>query len=458
MISLEEIEKFREKRVLVVGDLMLDKYKYTEVLRISPEAPVIVAKYKKEKNFLGGAANVAKNLKDICKRVDLVGVIGKDKAGKELLRLLKKVNINREGIFLDDRPTTIKERIVSEEKNQQLLRIDYETTDLIPDKIRRKIIKYIKKRINTVDALVVSDYAKGVLNFELIKKIINISKDKNIPSVVDGKPKNISGKIGATLITPNMKEAIEIAEKLTKKNLGEENLMEVGDILVEKLGSNIFLTMGKKGILIVDKEKNKFIIPGKKVEIADVTGAGDTVAAISALALSSGLELKKVAYLANLAASLVVQKPGTSSCTLEEIKNALNLEKIYLKPEIHEKVWGYEDWIINSFLHNFCGKKLIIKRGYQSSLHYHKIKKEVFYVNKGFILLEVDKEKKVLKPNDRVFIKPYTLHRFTGLTDAEIIEFSTFHTEEDSYRKTKSKKLSRKEFEKILQEYKWAMK
>jgi len=193
--------------------------------------------------------------------------------------------------------------------------------------------------------------------------------------------------------------------------------------------------------------------PTKKVKVFDLTGAGDTVVAISTLGLASGLDLKQIIPLANLAAGLVVQKPGTSTLTLEEIKEYLSFSNVNSTRKRIDKEWGYEDWIVNYDNWNFCGKRLVLKKKYQCSVHHHKDKNEVFYVNKGIVLLKLGEKELLVKEGDSILIEPFTNHRFIGLTDSEIMEFSTHHKDEDSYREEPSGQVDDMVFENYLKIY-----
>jgi rfaE bifunctional protein kinase chain/domain len=445
---IASLEDFKNKRVLVLGDLMLDQYLYGGVSRVSPEAPVLVVKFKKNENFLGGAGNTANNLTALGAKVFIVGVIGNDSNGKTLIDLFQDKGINTEGLILDkNRQTTLKQRIVS--GSHQLLRADYEDQDSISKEIEDSIIYFVQKKIEEIDAIAVSDYNKGIITPTLMKNLINLANSKQIPIIADLKPINWECFVGVTLITPNLKEAKEIT-RLESENIPIE---EIGKRLVNDLKSTIFITRGEDGITLFEKEGEINHFPTKKVNIFDVTGAGDTVLAFSTLGLVSGLSFKEIAEVANIAGRIVVQKPGTSIVSIEEIKECLNISQINLLRKKVDKEWGYEDWIVNYESSNYCGKKLILNKGYQCSIHYHKIKNEVFYINKGFVLLYAYDEYKLMKPGDSIIIEPGTKHRFIGLSNAEIIEFSSHHKDEDSYRDEPSGKVEENIFKNYLDKY-----
>lgn len=292
---------------------MLDTYEYGEVTRISPEAPVQIVNFTHSKKVLGGAGNTANNLTSLGAQVYLIGVIGEDNNADILKKCLEESKINSEGIFIDKTKSTIvKKRIVS--GKNQLLRIDYEKKGFIAEEIQNKIKEFVCLKINTIDVMILSDYDKGLLTPELMKYLIKLSNDNNKPIVLDGKSQNFDSFKNVTLVTPNLIEA--------KKMSGEQDDIEkIGKILVEKLNANIFLTRGEDGISLFEKNGKITHIPTKKVPVYDVTGAGDTVVAVSALGLASGLNLVDIAEIANLAGRIVVQKSGTATVTLSELTN-----------------------------------------------------------------------------------------------------------------------------------------
>jgi len=306
---LNTLENFKEKNILIIGDIMLDKYIFGKVDRISPEAPVQVVEVKKENYLPGGAANVANNIAALNANAFMVGIVGNDNEANILLEELNKRNINTSGIVKDaQKPTTQKVRILGQK--QQLLRIDYEKKDYINKEAENNILNFIKTQINNTDAIIISDYAKGVITQDLIKEIKDIAKEKII--IVDPKPKHKDFYKGTTLITPNLKEAKEMTEK-------EEDL-------IKELDSPILITKGEKGMSLYEKDGNITNIPTKAKEVYDVSGAGDTVVATLALALSSNATLKQAAILANHAAGITVGKVGTSTVTIEEIKKNIENE------------------------------------------------------------------------------------------------------------------------------------
>jgi len=313
---LRILDNFKGKKILVVGDIMLDKYIFGNVERISPEAPVQIVEVEKEGYSPGGAANVANNISALKGDSFIVGMVGKDSAADILLQELKKRNINAEGIFVDEKkPTTQKVRVLGQK--QQLLRIDYEKRGYLEKELEVKIIDFIKKKINEIDAIVISDYAKGVITENLMKEIKNIAENKAI--IVDPKPKHMNFYKNVSLITPNTKEAKEMTNK--------EDIEDVGKELLTKLNCPVLITRGEKGMSLFEKNGNITNIPTKAKEVYDVSGAGDTVVATLTLALVSGATIKEAAIVANHAAGIKVGKIGTSTVKVEEIKKDLENEQ-----------------------------------------------------------------------------------------------------------------------------------
>jgi rfaE bifunctional protein kinase chain/domain len=295
---LNILNKFKDQRILVIGDLILDKYIEGNVKRISPEAPVMIVNKKSENCILGGAANVAANITSLSGEAILKGFIGKDKEGEKIITLAKKRKIK----FIPEynSKTTKKTRITSE--NQQLLRIDDE--DISPKFFN---FETIKQEIEKADLVVISDYGKGVITSDLMKLL------ENKKTIVDPKPKNKSLYSNVFLLTPNTKEALEMS--------GCTDVYETGEKLKKELSSNIIITRGKEGMSVFNNGVKN--IPTYAKEVYDVTGAGDTVIATIGLALASGANLNQAAIIANYAAGIVVAKYGTSKVNFLELKNQI---------------------------------------------------------------------------------------------------------------------------------------
>ncbi|MFH1500722.1 MAG: bifunctional heptose 7-phosphate kinase/heptose 1-phosphate adenyltransferase [archaeon] len=297
----EVVNQFKEKRVLVIGDIMLDKYFEGDVTRINPEAPVPIVHIKKEFHEIGGAGNVASNIASLGGSATIVSFCGNDSESEILKTLMDGKNIKH---LLDNRYDTIqKTRIIG--KGQQLLRYDKEifAEKSFSDQVKQQLIKYASES----DIIILSDYAKGAISSELISLISNF-KSKII---VDPKPKNKNLYNGVLLIKSNEREALEMA--------GCSDIYQAGEKLRQELNSNILITHGERGMILFSDKTTE--IPTFAKEVYDVTGAGDTVIATLALALATSSPLEEAAIIANHAAGIAVEKKGTYSVSSSELKN-----------------------------------------------------------------------------------------------------------------------------------------
>jgi len=296
----EIISKFPEKKILVIGDLILDKYLWGEVERISPEAPVPVVDVKKETVNLGGACNVAWNISSLGANSYIVGIVGKDENGQLLKSLLLEKGIKPVLIEDENRPTTEKTRVIA--VSQQLLRIDKESKEKLNENIKKDIIRKVKEIIENFDAVLISDYGKGVISREIIELVISSGK----PVFVDPKPSNFSLYEGITIMTPNKKEAYE-----SIKASRNSSVEEVGKDIMKILKMDyLLITLGGEGMMLFEKDKI-MKIPAKAKKVFDVTGAGDTVISVLSVAKSAGATWEEAAYLANYAGGWVVGEIGT---------------------------------------------------------------------------------------------------------------------------------------------------
>ncbi len=317
----EYIEKFPDARILVVGDIIMDRYVWGEVSRISPEAPVPVVDVKQETNMLGGAANVAHNIASLGAKPILCGVVGEDSNGGDILDEIDRMGLKVGGIVKeDDRPTSIKTRIVAH--SQQVVRFDRESKkDINPESIK-KILGFIKKSLKDLDAVVVADYGKGVISAPLMKGLRRLAENSSVMIAVDPKTGNFEYYHGVDVITPNHYEAgvfchIEIAD--------ENSLMRAGRKMLRELGCrSVLITQGKDGVTLFEKNGETTHIPTVAKKVFDVTGAGDTVIGTFSLALASGLDFKSAAVLSNFAAGIVVGEVGTSVVRTEDLKQAID--------------------------------------------------------------------------------------------------------------------------------------
>lgn len=305
------IENFKNIKIAVIGDLMLDEYVMGKVERISPEAPVPVVKVLEEKFVLGGSANVINNLATLGAKVTCGGIVGADKNAEKLINSFSK-NVDTSLIIkCENRPTIIKKRIIA--GNQQLLRLDWEEEFHINEEQEEKIIGILKEKIKDFDALILSDYDKGLLTPTLSQKIINLCRENNIIVTVDPKPKNIENFKGASSITPNKKEAY-----LASKFPSYTDIDVVGHELKNKYNlETVLITRSEEGMSLYDD--NVYNIPTYAKEVYDVTGAGDTVISVFTLAKAAGATWEEAAKIANAAGGVVVGKIGTSTISVDEL-------------------------------------------------------------------------------------------------------------------------------------------
>jgi len=319
---------FSRVKILVVGDIMMDRSIWGKVSRISPEAPVPVVVVEKEDFNLGGAANVANNVHSLGGKVSLCGILGSDENGEKILQRLVEKDIETEGIFLEqERPTTVKTRIIAHHPHyQQLVRIDRETTDHPKTSTFRKLSIFVTERMEDFDGVIISDYEKGLLTKSLIRAIIRKARKAKKFIMVDPKVRNFFSYRGATVVTPNTQEASEASRILMT---GEPSVEKMGLRLLARLKCDaLVITHGERGMIVFEPHQEPYAVPTVAREVYDVTGAGDTVIGTMALALGTGagVRVKDAASLANYAAGIVVGKVGTATVTLEELRRAIRGE------------------------------------------------------------------------------------------------------------------------------------
>ena len=308
---------FSKAKILVVGDLILDKYYHGSVSRISPEAPVPVILKQYEKTVPGGAGNVANNIKKLGAAVSLVGIAGNDPNGWLLSSLLKEEGIET-NMITGGNPTVTKTRIIGE--HQQICRLDVEKDTPPSEEEKIQLSEILETMIPLHDLVVISDYDKGLINAETAAYIIKKSKKHHKQLIIDPKKKNWSLYSGAHLLTPNLKEFNEICQRL---QLDETELVSSGQAIREKHNlDNLLITLSDKGMMLITA-KEHFHIETVKKEVFDVSGAGDTVIATLAACLSRELDIKRAVEIANIAAGIVVGKFGTAPITLKELQEAL---------------------------------------------------------------------------------------------------------------------------------------
>ncbi len=319
-------ERFNSLNVLVIGDVMIDSYIWGKAERISPEAPVPVVHTSRKENRLGGAANVALNVQSLGGNPIICSVVGNDAEGVEFSSLLETHGLSNRGItVIKGRPTTVKTRIIA--NNQQVVRVDTETDKLLTDEASRLMLQSISKIIDEtrIDAIIFEDYDKGLISKDFITEIVNIAREKNIITVVDPKKRNFLFYQGVTLFKPNLKELREGLEI----EIDPTNLRHVEDATsqIKKLlkAEAIMLTLSEHGVYINSAEGNK-LVPAHFRNIADVSGAGDTVIATAALCLASGLDNYHTAVISNLAGGLVCEHSGV--VPIDKKKLVLEAEKL----------------------------------------------------------------------------------------------------------------------------------
>ena len=316
-----DITKFKELKVLVIGDLMIDEYVWGSVDRISPEAPVPVVSVNRTSFTLGGAGNVVNNLVSMGANVSVIGTAGTGETGKLLIKKLKEFNVETTGIVVESyRPTTRKTRIIA--SNQQMLRIDNEVTKEIESETFCKLKQLLSEKIPLVDLIIISDYAKGLITEKIIKFVVESAKGYNILTIVDPKGLDFSKYKNVSILTPNKKEAALASNIEIYTN---DDLLKAGKKLLKQINlEKLLITCGKEGMVLFELDKAPFIIESEARQVFDVSGAGDTVISILGLALASGATFKQSAIAANTAAAIVVGKVGTATLSTKELSNILN--------------------------------------------------------------------------------------------------------------------------------------
>jgi len=315
---LNQLSKsFRGKKIAVIGDMMLDCYFWGDVKRISPEAPVPVVEIDDEFFRFGGAANVALNIHTLGGIPFPLGIIGNDNDGRIFSELINQNGIDFTGLILDEsRPTTTKSRVIA--GNQHIVRIDKESKHYINKKIETELLNILEDEINSLDAIILQDYNKGVLTPRLIENIIRLGKKKDVIITVDPKFNNFFKYENVTVFKPNRKETEDV---FGIKMVEDEDISKAGFKLLDKLNADyVLLTLGEKGIALFAKGKNgEKRIPTKARKVADVSGAGDTVISTLTMALSASAEIEEAAYLANYAGGLVCEEVGIVPITKSKL-------------------------------------------------------------------------------------------------------------------------------------------
>lgn len=333
----EIVGSFKKAKILVIGDFILDQFIWGSVDRISPEAPVPVVNVSRESYMLGGSLNVAHNIHVLGGNVLPCGVIGKDAPGRMLRKEIRREGIDTEGIVADEnRPTSVKTRVIAH--SQQVVRFDREKNGDISLKDQKKIFDFFKSRVRKVDVVVIEDYGKGVINPPLLKKLVALAKKYRKPVLVDPKEKHFPYYVGATVITPNRKEAFGSFNGTLAKS-PDTTVDDVGKGLLKKLKCEaVLVTLGEDGMALYEKRGAIKRIPTTAQEVFDVSGAGDTVIAVLSMALAVGAKMKEAAVIANLASGIVVGKLGTASVSAKELLKAIDQYAVTKNGKAKKKV------------------------------------------------------------------------------------------------------------------------
>ncbi|SER49269.1 D-alpha,beta-D-heptose 7-phosphate 1-kinase /D-beta-D-heptose 1-phosphate adenylyltransferase [Faunimonas pinastri] len=338
MIPLETVlGNFAAARILVVGDIMLDRFVYGRVSRISPEAPAPVIHAVRTEEVLGGAGNVVRNIDSLGARAEFIGVVGNDDGARAIsAKLEAQSSIHANLIQVPGRPTTVKTRFVSEAHNTHLLRADWEDTSPIAQETENVLIAAVAERLSHVDAVILSDYNKGVLTPRLIGQIIAAARAAGKPVVVDPKGTRYDRYRGVTALTPNLAE-LSLATGHPVENT-DEALKHAGRELIEATDcETLLITRSERGVLALESSGEASAFPANAPRVVDVSGAGDTLVASFTLALVAGAGTAGAAQVANSAAGIVVTKAGTAHVLLSELR-----EKLLSRPRfhVHSKVFG----------------------------------------------------------------------------------------------------------------------
>lgn len=312
------LSEVKGKRVVVLGDAMLDRYEVVKVVKLSQEAPVLVVKKLEERDVLGGAANVALNVRSLGGEAHLIGVVGMDEEGEILRNLLEKNSIDHDLFVEGGRPTTLKTRFT--DRNQQFFRLDREITEPLEETTANRVISAFGRALDSCDCVAFSDYAKGFFTPSLKEKLAEVLQGTKTPLVVDPKPANQYLCEGCYLLIPNRKEGALIAGVAGSREI---TTSEISRLLAGRFSTNVLVTEGKEGMTLCLANGEVIHVDSKAREVYDVSGAGDTVAATMALAVAARCDLKEAVILANSAAGVAVSKAGTATVTPDEIMESI---------------------------------------------------------------------------------------------------------------------------------------
>lgn len=317
---MDILSRLKDVKVLVAGDVMLDRFWWGDVTRISPEAPVPIVRLNSTSLAAGGAANVAANISGLGAKPFLLGCVGDDSEADELLSVISNSRIPTENLIRSPlRRTTVKTRVIAH--GQQVTRVDQETVEVLTENEKDRALESFSKLLPDVDAIAISDYAKGFFSDDLLKTIIEMARNRDLPVIVDPKGRDYSRYQGASVLTPNRREA---ALACNLEDTGKTVAIVAGEMLcAERDFAAVLITQGEDGMTLFEQNGTSIHFPALAREVYDVTGAGDTVIASIAVSLGAGLDIQEAAKIANIAAGLVVERVGTAVVTIDEVAASL---------------------------------------------------------------------------------------------------------------------------------------
>lgn len=413
-MNIESLENIKNVNSLVFGDFMIDKYIIGDVSRISPEAPIPVINITKTSYKLGGAGNVVNNLVSLGGKVRILGTIGKDSNGEILTKAFNELNVDT-SFFKEYKElvTIVKTRVVS--RNQQFIRIDDEKKEPLLEEYKEFVKKNINKVFKNIDVLIISDYNKGAVNKEFANYLISEAKKHNIPVIVDPKGTDYSKYSGADICTPNVKELRDVTNsEINTEDDIKNNALEI----IKKYNiNNIMITRSEKGISLVSKDKTKQDFPALAKEVSDVSGAGDTVVAMSALLLALNYDYSDICKIANVAASIVVSKFGTATVSINELMSSIVSNGEYKLQNINSL-----KYIVNEQREK--GKKIVFTNGCFDLLHVghlYSLKEAKKHGDLLVVAVNSDKSVKKYKGDERPIINEND--RIALLCALEIVDY-----------------------------------
>lgn len=325
---MNSVHELSRGAVIVIGDVMLDRYVAGQVSRISPEAPVPVLRAEEETVLPGGAANVAAKITSLGAGAVIVGRVGNDPAGSQLLSLLEERGVDTQHIIRSDPPTTVKTRYTS--RHQQIMRLDEETTSRLPEEMQKNLLQKLPELLSGAAAVVLDDYGKGFLSPELCRSTVELCRGKGLPLVVEPSGIDYAKYEGAALVAPNRSEVAAVAGLEDSP----DNLEEAAASVARLTHATIMTTLGNAGILLTTPEGSSTTVVSRPVEVYDITGAGDTVVAVAALGLASGMDLEILAGICNAAGAAVVQQYGVGKLTRLDILRQLGRAGGEVSPKV----------------------------------------------------------------------------------------------------------------------------